>query len=847
LLALLHLGAGSALAQPQLGNQLPNPRLNSISPAGGKVGTSLEVTFTGTDLDLPEALLFSHPGITAKAIQPEPPKEDPKKDDKGKQPDMKKPAPQVAKFAVTIAANVPVGYYDVRLIGKYGISNARTFVVGDLTEVMEKEPNNDVDQAQRVDLNSTINGTIAAGNPPDVDYYVFAGKKGQRVLIICQGFSIDSKLTPEIKLLDPAEREIGYSHAAPLADGLLDVTLSQDGDYKVRLVQFAHQLGGPDVFYRLSITTAPWIDAVFPPMVEPGKESEVTVYGRNLPGGKLDPAVVVHGRPLEKLKVRITPPKDAKAAQHLQFGGNVLPTIAVLDGFEYRIKNEAGSSNPFLMTFARAPVVVGEEHTGIPDAPQGVKVPCEIAGHLNHRNNRDWYAFEAKKGETYMIEVFSHRLGLPTDLHLAVRNSTTKMVTDIVQLDDTQETLSPVQFQTSNRDPAPYKFVAPADGLYQLVLGNHLGSVVADVTQYYKIRITPERPDFRLVVMPADQHRPDSCTLGQGGNQDLAVFVQREDGFKGEVELTVEGLPPGVTYKPQIVGPGVKAGALVLNASADAAPWTGTITIKGTATIDGKKVEREARPASVTWPVPPQAGIPAITRLERNLVLAVRDKPPFTLACEVEKVTVLLGDKVTIPMKLTRNWADFKGNLQVLPIPGELPQGVAFAPLTFAPGKDDQKLSLTIPGNVAPGNYTFVFKSFAPIQQGGAKGKAVNVVQCSTAVVVTVVPKTVATLSVGNAAPSLKAGTQTDVVVKVARMYDYADSFKVKLVLPPEVKGLHAEEVTIPAGQNEVKLVLHADEDAAPGPRNNITVQAVCVLHGQTLTHETKINVTVTK
>ena len=50
--------------------------------------------------------------------------------------------------------------------------------------------------------------------------------------------------------------------------------------------------GGPDYFYRLSISTAPWIDAVFPPVVEAGKATQVTIYGRNLPGGQ---PLVRHG------------------------------------------------------------------------------------------------------------------------------------------------------------------------------------------------------------------------------------------------------------------------------------------------------------------------------------------------------------------------------------------------------------------------------------------------------------------------------------------------------------------------------------------------------------------------
>src|SRR5262249_36743818 len=146
------------------------------------------------------------------------------------------------------------------------------------------------------------------------------------------------------------------------------------------------------------------------------------------------------------------------------------------------------------------------------------------------------------------------------------------------------------------------------------------------------------------------------------------------------------------------------------------------------------------------------------------------------------------------------------------------------------------------------GRYTFVFKSFTQIPVPGmAKGKAVNVVQPSTAVLVMVLPKQVASLTVANPSPTVKAGEEVEVTVKVARQHDFADSFRVKLVLPREARGLSAEEGTLPPSQNEVKLIIRAAEDATPGPRNNLTVQATALLQGVTLTHETKINMTVAK
>src|SRR5262249_52017166 len=169
----------------------------------------------------------------------------------------------------------------------------RAFVVGDLAEVLEKEPNNDVPEAQRVTLNSTINGAISA--PTDVDYFVFAGTKGQRVVVSCLALSIDSRMQAAVELYDAKGRQLGvnsrstgHRHHAN-NDALLDATLPADGDYYVRLYQFTYTAGTPEYFYRLSISTAPWIDAVHPCVVQHGKPTNVTVWGRNLPAGQPDP------------------------------------------------------------------------------------------------------------------------------------------------------------------------------------------------------------------------------------------------------------------------------------------------------------------------------------------------------------------------------------------------------------------------------------------------------------------------------------------------------------------------------------------------------------------------------
>src|SRR5262249_34672579 len=143
------------------------------------------------------------------------------------------------------------------------------------------------------------------------DYYAFEGKKGQRVVAHCAAWSVDSRLTASLQLFDAAGRELASNRNYRDRDAVVDATLAEDGEYRVPVSEFAHLTRSPDHSYRLSISTARWIDAAFPPVVEAGKETTVTLFGRNLPGGRPDPKAMLDGHPLDRLEVRVTPPAGA--------------------------------------------------------------------------------------------------------------------------------------------------------------------------------------------------------------------------------------------------------------------------------------------------------------------------------------------------------------------------------------------------------------------------------------------------------------------------------------------------------------------------------------------------------
>src|SRR5260370_26482522 len=99
--------------------------------------------------------------------------------------------------------------------------------------------------------------------------------------------------------------------------------------------------------------------------------------------------------------------------------------------------------------------------------------------------------------------------------------------------------------------------------------------------------------------------------MGQPENHAYQLQVWRRVGFNSEIILTAKGLPAGVTMAPQVLPAGQKQTFLVLNAAADAPAWTGPIQIIGSATVKGEKLIREARSATITWPLP-QINIPPL-------------------------------------------------------------------------------------------------------------------------------------------------------------------------------------------------------------------------------------------
>jgi hypothetical protein len=677
--------------------QLPAARVTALFPPGGRAGTSVDVTVTGVDLDGATELRFSQSGITAKAAGESDSTTD-------------------RKFTIIIGPDVPVGGYEARFVGTYGISNSRTFVVGDQPEAI-RGPATDKPGATPLVVGSVVSARCTAGV---IDSYSLELKSGQRVLFDCAARSIDSKMLPILVLLDSGSREVDRSRHG----GLLDFTAPTDGNYTLQVHDLLYR-GGPEYFYRLSAGIGPHLDAVFPPAGQPGTKAKYTLYGRNLPGGTKSDFRASDGKALDQLDVEIELPADPSAPQRLDAAALAGTTGAATDAIAYRLTSGTGSSNPVLIGLVRSPLLTEQEPNDKPEQAQKLSPPCEVAGRFYPRGDQDYFTFDAAKGDVYWIEVFSERLGLPTDPYVLVQK-VTKNDKGVEQASDVQE-LAAVEtnaggpaFRTSTRDAA-YRLESKDGGTYRLLVRDLFNTAHDNAALVYRLSIRKEQPDFRLLAVPvAGQNNEVPLSppyLRKGGALPLRLVVVRQDGFNGEVRVEAEGLPGDIKGGGTTIPAGESIGSLVLAAGDNAAAWCGPVRIVAHAKLNDQDVTREARIGAVVWPSNQNTQEPAISRLAQDFSLAISgdEKEPLAFDVADKPYEVTAGGKVQIAVKVRRD-AQMKAPLKVR-AGGLSAMNNNGKEMTLSPEASEGTLEIDLSQQkLSPGTYTFFLQTQAPVK-----------------------------------------------------------------------------------------------------------------------------------
>ena len=682
--------------------QLPRTQLTTIFPPGAKYGTEVDVKVSGADLDQIDSLFFSHPKITA---QP--------KMSSGN--DITPARPVAGQFTVQIAGSVPPGIYEARVVGRFGVSNPRSFVVGLYDETQDGGGNSQREKAKLLELDTTVNGYVDNNSR---DYFKLPLKGGQRVLIDCSAQRIDSRMNGTLTLFDSKGKELFRSHDYRGNDPFIDFTAPQEGDYYLSLSDSLFR-GGGEYFYRLTTHLGPHLDFVFPPSGLPGSSGEYTLFGRNLPGGKPS-ELALHGERLETLTVNVPLPGETDSRE-LSLSGFVSPVGSVLDSFDYRLN----TSNPVTIYYADAEVTAEVEPNDDESNVQSVSAPSEIVGSFFPARDIDWVQFEAKKGQEYYIDLHSHRLGRDTDARMIVRRVTKndkgeESIKELANVDDPRDRNSRINsdFDTSTDDPS-YRLRADQDAIYRVGVWDQFGASTSDPRNVYRLVIREANPDFRLVVVPQALLTPvnanavamGSASVRKGGTTMFTVRVERLDGFNGEIEIHTEGLPAGVTTRGAWLGAADTTTSLVFEAREDVADWAGTARVFGKAKQGNTELVRYARGGSVVWGTGNRTQDPPAFRTTRDIALAVIAEPsPAWVEVGDEKVwETSRGGQLEIPVKVVRR-RDFKGDLKL--VATGLPKELKPADLTVKGDAGEAKLAVNATKkNTKTGVYTFYLRA----------------------------------------------------------------------------------------------------------------------------------------
>jgi len=558
--------------------------------------------------------------------------------------------PENLRFLVTIAPDTEPGIFDARLMTRLGISSARAFSVGILPEVTRAKPNTTLESALELAINSLCNATTTA---KAVDFYKIHATRSQHLLLECIAAGIESKLTPVLIVADSAGRDLAVNRRT----GLLDFRAPEDGTYILKVHGLTFQ-GGPENFYRLAIHDVG--DGPYPPP----HPSVRSVGAASLPSAAQTPAT----------HIAEAEPNDTHAQ------------------------------------------------------PQKIQLPCTVTGAFATAADVDTFEFQAHKGEVWWVEAVSERAGHPTDpfivVQRVVRENDRDSLLDIAEFNDIA---SPVKLSSNGYayDGPPYdagsadplgKLQIPEDGTYHLQIRDLFGGTRAEPRHTYSLILRKAVPDFTLVAwaLHMELRNGDRAALSKpvalrsGATMAFDVVAIRRDGFDGEIQLSMNDLPKGITATGLRIPPGKSTGSLLLTAAEDAPRSLALARIRGHASINGTDVTHECPVASMIWPIRDASSETPVPRL-------MADFPVSTGAAEVAPLTIAPAetrvweagptDKLTIPLKLTWRGEFSGGAIKLKPLGTDL---AALKPIEVPAKADSTDLLLDLATlKLAPGDYSF--------------------------------------------------------------------------------------------------------------------------------------------
>jgi hypothetical protein len=225
-----------------------------------------------------------------------------------------------------------------------------------------------------------------------------------------------------------------------------------------------------------------------------------------------------------------------------------------------------------------------------------------------------------------------------------------------------------------------------ADGEYLIEVRDTNG--FGAPTGVYRIEIeTPPDAVFALLRSVAcdwaETGRYTSLAVPQGNRWVFTLSLPSGQGslFKGEMQISANGLPAGVSLSNTRIPAGTTTWPVELDASPEAIPGGAVITLEVQSADPAHKIET----ASMQWvPFINHSGGDAWRAVKTDrFIMAVTDAAPFTVELDQPPIPLVRGGELAIPVKLTRKQG-FTGPIEFKC--DFAPAGVVLPPAETIPG-----------------------------------------------------------------------------------------------------------------------------------------------------------------
>ncbi|MGV3724603.1 MAG: PPC domain-containing protein, partial [Actinomycetota bacterium] len=482
------LAAVTLVLAPAVRAQTGYPMIVSVYPVGCQRGKTTEIKVEGQyNFAGAYGTLFESPGITAEIVPP----------DVAQKPGQ---AQNAVTLKVAVTADAPLGPQEFRVATPRGMSTIGMLVIGDDPEILEKEGNNSLTEANPVELPSVVEGRIQ-GNE-DVDYYKFQANAGEDLVFSCISSRLQDKIhdlspggggahsDPILTLFDETGRELAVADDYYGPDPLLVHHFDKAGTYQIQVRDVRYQ-GMAGWTYRLACTRKPFLTALYPMAGERGHTVEVTPVGYNLGG---------------------------MAPAHIEVPMREPGTMDV------QVKAGSMATNPMPFLISDLPQVLEKEGNDSPPEATPVPLPAGYNGRIGKEGDVDDFRFTGVKGQPYTFEVMARRNDSSLDSYLEILDAQGKPITNN---DD------------ANGKDSRIDWTCPTDGDYVLQIRDLHGR--GGDTYVYNVSARTARPDFSV------QCDDDKSLVGPGSGYAVYMLASRRNGFAGEIKLSAENLPPGVT------------------------------------------------------------------------------------------------------------------------------------------------------------------------------------------------------------------------------------------------------------------------------------------------------------